>query len=67
MIVCFSLQLILRSNLVYFIEFYHVPNGAHINLSPQRLVGKVYTHFSDKFMRSQMDTVIFPTLESLET
>ena len=34
--------------------------------SPQRLVGKVYTHFSDKFMRSQMDMVIFPTLESLE-
>lgn len=35
--------------------------------SPQRLVGKVYTHFSDKFMRSQMDMVVFPTLESLET
>ena len=34
--------------------------------SPQRLVGKVYTHFSDKFMRSQMDMVIFPTLESLK-
>ena len=33
--------------------------------SPQRLVGKVYTHFSDKFMRSQMDMVIFSTLESL--
>ena len=35
--------------------------------SPQRLVGKVYTHFSDKFMRSQMDMVVFPTLESLKT
>jgi integrase len=35
--------------------------------SPQRLVGKVYTHFSDKFMRAQMDTVIFPTLKSLNT
>lgn len=35
--------------------------------SPQRLVGKVYTHFSDKFMRSQMDMVVFPTLERLET
>jgi integrase len=34
--------------------------------SPQRLVGKVYTHFSDKFMRSQMHMVKFPTLESLE-
>ena len=34
--------------------------------SPQRLVGKVYTHFSDKFMRSQMDMVVFPTLESLK-
>ena len=30
--------------------------------SPQRLVGKVYTHFSDKFMREQMDLVEFPTL-----
>lgn len=28
--------------------------------SPQRLVGKVYTHFSDEFMRSQMDLVTFP-------
>lgn len=28
--------------------------------SPQRLVGKVYTHFSDKFMREQMDLVEFP-------
>lgn len=35
--------------------------------SPQRLVGKVYTRFSDKFMRSQMDMVVFPTLERLET
>ncbi len=35
--------------------------------SPQRLVGKVYTHFSDKFMRSQMDMVVFPTLDSLKT
>ena len=35
--------------------------------SPQRLVGKVYTHYSDKFRRSQMDMVVFPTLESLET
>lgn len=35
--------------------------------SPQRLVGKVYTHFSDKFMRSQMDTVVFPTIKSIET
>ncbi len=35
--------------------------------SPQRLVGKVYTHFSDKFMRSQMNMVVFPTLKSLET
>ncbi len=33
--------------------------------SPQRLVGKVYTHFPDKFMKEQMDMVIFPTLESL--
>ena len=29
--------------------------------SPQRLVGKVYTHFSDDFMRFQMDLVTFPT------
>ena len=28
--------------------------------SPQRLVGKVYTHFSDEFMREQMDKVKFP-------
>ena len=28
--------------------------------SPQRLVGKVYTHFSDDFMKKQMDLVIFP-------
>ncbi|MBE7101360.1 MAG: hypothetical protein E7364_07130 [Clostridiales bacterium] len=28
--------------------------------SPQRLVGKVYTHFSDEFMRKQMDKVEFP-------
>lgn len=34
--------------------------------SPQRLVGKVYTHFPDKFMREQMDMVVFPTLESRE-
>jgi integrase len=32
--------------------------------SPQRLVGRVYTHFSDKFMRAQMDMVAFPTLEN---
>ncbi len=32
--------------------------------SPERLIGKVYTHFSDKFMRSQMDLVTFPTLEN---
>ncbi len=32
--------------------------------SPQRLVGKVYTHFPDNFMREQMDMVVFPTLES---
>lgn len=31
--------------------------------SPQRLVGKVYTHFPDKFMREQMDLIVFPTLE----
>lgn len=35
--------------------------------SSDRLVGRVYTHFSDKFMRSQMDMVVFPTLQSLET
>ena len=29
--------------------------------SPQRLVGKVYTHFPDDFMKKQMDLVIFPT------
>lgn len=32
--------------------------------SPTRLIDKVYTHFSDDFMRKQMDIVIFPTLES---
>ena len=37
------------------------------NLNKFLLFGKVYTHFSDKFMRSQMDMVVFPTLESLET
>ena len=35
--------------------------------SPQRLIGKVYTHFSDKFMREEMDKVIFPVFESLKT
>ena len=30
--------------------------------SPDRLVGRVYTHFSDKFMREQMDLVTFPIL-----
>ena len=34
--------------------------------SPTRLIDKVYTHFSDDFMRKQMDMVVFPTLESLE-
>ena len=29
--------------------------------SPQRLVGKVYTHFPDDFKKKQMDLVIFPT------
>ena len=27
--------------------------------SPERLVGKVYTHFSDEFMKEQMDKVLF--------
>ena len=31
--------------------------------SPQRLIGQVYTHFSDKFMLEQMNTVIFQTHE----
>ena len=30
--------------------------------SPTRLVGRVYTHFPDKFMREQMNLVIFPTI-----
>ena len=30
--------------------------------SPQRLVGRVYTHFPDNFMREQMDLVVFPTI-----
>ena len=30
--------------------------------SPQRLVGKVYTHFPDKFMCEQMQKVEFPVL-----
>ena len=30
--------------------------------SPQRLVGKVYTHFPDKFMYEQMQKVEFPVL-----
>lgn len=34
--------------------------------SPQRLVGKVYTHFSDKFLREQMNMVVFPTLKNRE-
>lgn len=33
--------------------------------SPIRLIAKHYTHFSDKFMREQMNMVIFPTLEML--
>ncbi len=35
--------------------------------SPQRLVGKHYTHFPDKFMKAQMDSVKFPILQSFET
>ena len=35
--------------------------------SPVRLIAKHYTHFPDKFMREQMNMVIFPTLENLET
>ena len=31
--------------------------------SPERLVGKVYTHFSDKFMKEQMNLVQFITLK----
>ena len=30
--------------------------------SSTRLVGRVYTHFPDSFMREQMDLVIFPTI-----
>lgn len=33
--------------------------------SPVRLIGKHYTHFSDKFMRSEMDKVTFPILTNL--
>ena len=32
--------------------------------SPQRLIGQVYTHFSDKFMLEQMNMVIFQTREN---
>ena len=31
--------------------------------SPQRLIGKVYTHFSDEFMQEQMYKVKFPTFK----
>ena len=27
--------------------------------SPERLVGRVYAHFSDEFMKEQMDKVLF--------
>jgi integrase len=30
--------------------------------SPTRLVGRVYTHFPDKFMREQMNLVVFPSI-----
>ena len=30
--------------------------------SPTRLVGRVYTHFPDKFMREQMNSVVFTTI-----
>ena len=30
--------------------------------SPTRLVGRVYTHFPDKFMREQMNLVVFPII-----
>lgn len=33
--------------------------------SPQRLIGKVYTHFPDSFMREQMDLVEFPMPKNL--
>ncbi len=30
--------------------------------SAERLIGRVYTHFSDEFMLKQMQTVVFPTV-----
>ncbi len=33
--------------------------------SPQRLIGKHYTHFPDEFMKAEMDKVKFPTLEDI--
>lgn len=30
--------------------------------SSERLVGRVYTHFPDKFMKEQMESVVFPVL-----
>ncbi len=30
--------------------------------SPQRLIGRVYTHYSDEYMRTQMDKVKFPII-----
>ncbi len=29
--------------------------------SPQKLIGRVYTHYSDEFMTAMMDKVTFPT------
>ncbi len=31
--------------------------------SAQRLIGQVYTHYSDSFMKKQMELVIFPTID----
>lgn len=33
--------------------------------SPERLIGKVYTHFPDEFMREQMNAVIFTVQKAI--
>ncbi len=53
----------LRHTFATFCQQYVRPDIVDIRMgdSPQRLVGKVYTHFPDDFMKKQMDLVISPT------
>ena len=54
----------LRHTFATICQQYVRPNIVDIWMgdSPTRLVGRVYTHFPDKFMREQMNLVVFPII-----